>query len=698
MNIKRFHRTPLSLHLQLIARLFGVFGVITASCGPSETILSSLASQDSQSEIISELPITSLNSQTTQLDCQTLIEIIEFSERFHIKNQQGSTFDFSQKDFNSSFVNNVSKRFDPLGVYLHQSEHRQIKDSLTAFALTPTLKTCKAFRALASTYTLGVQRYLNITRDINIRRSSKIPKLSIDKLQHPSRTLKALQKRIHNVSQFEQYYLNLASRLSGGAKTISSTDYIHQFTSDQNNYKNYTDELFSTQRVLAVILKSYLMALDPYSNFYSQLEFTQSRFYSHADLNQHVGVGITAREPYGFLTISNIIRHSQAYKLGKLTAGDIILAIYDPRSKRYVSSFSMPYMDMIRLLKGKKNSTLKMIVVSQKPPSTRPSSRVDLFCEEIAVVRKPFSEIHSKKIESHITQIKTEANHSDQAITSQIGYIKPTKFYRTTTPRGQIKQSMTIDMAYALSQMNLNDLDALVLDLRDNPGGHFTEALLAHRLFSTKHRPWTIQGSLNISFLSRLMETINPTQPLYTGPLVIAVNEATASAAENLAQSLQSIGRAIVVGSTHTMGKGLMQSLIVLNPSKPNLGAILLSTHSLKPAAFSINRNLKSDVILSIFNQEKPRVPLFSSAYAHSGLSEISKKLQRFSNQRLQNTQIPQPAPYRSLFTSRINRVCENTLVASREENPQDPILKETFHVASDYAYMLIHKDRPDQL
>ncbi|MBD0301249.1 MAG: S41 family peptidase, partial [Tolypothrix sp. T3-bin4] len=130
-----------------------------------------------------------------------------------------------------------------------------------------------------------------------------------------------------------------------------------------------------------------------------------------------------------------------------------------------------------------------------------------------------------------------------------IGYLRLTQF----------NANASAELAHAISSLEKKGADAYILDLRNNPGGLLQSGIEIARLWLDSG---TIVYTVNRQGIQGSFEAFGP--PLTTDPLVILVNQGTASASEILAGALQDNGRAQLVGET-TFGKGLIQSLFELS-------------------------------------------------------------------------------------------------------------------------------------
>lgn len=145
----------------------------------------------------------------------------------------------------------------------------------------------------------------------------------------------------------------------------------------------------------------------------------------------------------------------------------------------------------------------------------------------------------------------------------QIGYILIPSFYRDfeKTYSGQDARNATDDTRKALDDLNKNKLEGIILDLRNDGGGSLPDAVDIAGLFIKSGPVVQVKDSTG---KIRVLDD-EDTNIEYNGPLVVLVNQFSASASEIVAAALQDYRRAIIVGGEHTYGKGTVQTILNLN-------------------------------------------------------------------------------------------------------------------------------------
>jgi carboxyl-terminal processing protease len=279
--------------------------------------------------------------------------------------------------------------------------------------------------------------------------------------------------------------------------------------------KNYVDEVDSTELMQGAI-NGMVKSLDPHSSFmtpdlYKELEVeTQGQF---------GGIGIEIMIIKDVLTVVSPIEDTPAFNAG-MKPGDQILKI-DGKSTKNID-----IMNAVQKLRGPKDS--KVTITIMREGMTAPKDYT---------LTRAIIQIKSVKVK------KLEDN---------IGYIRIAAFQERTSD----------DLHKELRDLSakLNPMKGLILDLRNDPGGLLTQAIEVSDLF--------LKSGVIVSTRGRVksMETTATAKnggDEVTCPIVVLVNEGTASAAEIVAGALQDNGRALVVG-TQTFGKASVQTVIPL--------------------------------------------------------------------------------------------------------------------------------------
>ncbi|MDB2492907.1 S41 family peptidase [Flavobacteriaceae bacterium] len=275
---------------------------------------------------------------------------------------------------------------------------------------------------------------------------------------------------------------------------------------------NYVDET-NPADLMQESVKQMLNELDPYTTYMTEQDVERAR------INQsraYVGIGATINSSKNKLVVVEVYKDLPADKVG-LKAGDEIIKI----EGLDVSDLEE---GATQFLNGKKNTTVKLVY------------RRDGKTTEVSVAR---------------ADVKPKAVPVYKLLPNGIGYIALDRFTKTASK----------EVENALKLMLIDEAKGVILDLRNNPGGLLQEAVKIVNLFVPK-------GQLVVSTKSKV-EAYNQTfetqkQPLSLDiPLVVLINQNSASASEIVAGALQDLDRAVVVGK-RSYGKGLVQRPIPL--------------------------------------------------------------------------------------------------------------------------------------
>ncbi len=278
--------------------------------------------------------------------------------------------------------------------------------------------------------------------------------------------------------------------------------------------KNYVEEVDEKDLVYGAI-KGMLSSLDPHSSFMTPELFKEMKIDTKGEFG---GLGIQIGIKDGILTVIAPIEDTPAHKAG-VKAGDRIIKI-DGESTKDISLF-----DAVTKLRGKPGTSVTITIIRKgldKP-------------KDITIVRDII------KIKSVKSRILDEG----------IGYVKLTQFQQKTAS----------ELEKALTDLYKKEIYALILDLRNNPGGLLKSAVEV----SSRFLP---EGKLIVYIKGRSGDktefTAKNGNHYFNLPMVVLVNEGSASASEIVAGAMQDWEQAVILG-TQTFGKGSVQTVIPLS-------------------------------------------------------------------------------------------------------------------------------------
>jgi carboxyl-terminal processing protease len=278
---------------------------------------------------------------------------------------------------------------------------------------------------------------------------------------------------------------------------------------------NYVEEV-ETEELVYSAIKGMMSSLDPHSGFLSPDAYKEMQVDTKGEFG---GLGIQISIKEGVLTIISPIEDTPAWRAG-LKAGDKILKIEDESTK------DMTIHDAVSRMRGPKGTKIT-----------------------ISISREGLKGLKDYTITRDIIKIKSVKS---KVIEDTVGYIKITQF----------QQGTSRELSKALRKLTREDISALILDLRNNPGGLLTSAVDVTGKFLPKGKMVVyIKGRDGEKSEYRTSERDLVYDKV---PMVVLVNQGSASASEIVAGALKDEGRAVVLGVT-TFGKGSVQSVIPLS-------------------------------------------------------------------------------------------------------------------------------------
>ena len=314
---------------------------------------------------------------------------------------------------------------------------------------------------------------------------------------------------------------------------------LNRFSRQQGQMQRLKDD-----EIMETILNTAMLTYDPHSNYYAPVQANELQIQSSLQL-EGIGVSIRPdRKNPDYTRIVTLVDGGPAAKTSQIKPNDLIIGIAkDGKTMTDVVGWSTR--EIVGLIRGKRGTpvTLKL-----RQPNTP-----DAGARTVTVVRDII-----QQEESGVTQRIVEVQRPNIDATSRrIGVLEIPSFYLNYRARrnGEDYRSVSIDTEKALKKLNEQNIEGLVIDLRNDPGGSLDEVAKILGLF-IKSGP-LVQIRDNRGNIQVYSDDDGGKQ-LYDGKIVVLTNLASASASEIFAAAIQDYGRGLVVGST-TTGKGSAQ-------------------------------------------------------------------------------------------------------------------------------------------
>lgn len=339
-----------------------------------------------------------------------------------------------------------------------------------------------------------------------------------------------------------------------------------------DEYFDFTEDL-QRKDYFAIYLNTIVSEFDPHSNYFAPPEKDRFDLQMSGKLE---GIGARLQKKNDYITVIEIISGGPAWRSEKIEVGDAILKVRQDNEKEAVSIVGMRIDDAVKLIKGPKGTKVTLTI-----------KNVDGTISDKTLTRDV--------VELEETYAKSSVIQKDD---HTFGLINLPQFYFDM--QNYKERNAASDVKKEILRLKDAGMEGLVLDLRDNGGGSLRTAIDIAGLF-IKNGPVVQVASTN---KKEVLEDKDD-EIVWDGPLVILVNELSASASEILAAAMQDYKRAIIIGSKQTYGKGTVQNLVDLNQWLRNndmgdMGALKITSQKF----YRVNggstqlEGVKSDVVM----------------------------------------------------------------------------------------------------
>ena len=279
-------------------------------------------------------------------------------------------------------------------------------------------------------------------------------------------------------------------------------------------------------------------SMDPHTTYFPPIE---KRAFDEQMRGSFFGIGasLTEDRDNGNIKVATIVNGSPAWKSGEIAVGDYILKVGqgDELTDQDLNGFEVT--DAVRLIRGKKGTVVRLTI-----------RKVDGTIKVVSLVRDeiPLDETYAKSL------IIESKEHF------KIGFIYLPEFYadfdRPNAPR------CAPDVAKEIGKLKAQQVDGIILDLRNNGGGSLWDVVQMVGFFIPDGPVVQVKSKDEAPTVLRDRDNGSV---LWDGPLVVMVNSLSASASEIFAGAIQDYKRGLVIGSTSTYGKGTVQRNIELD-------------------------------------------------------------------------------------------------------------------------------------
>jgi len=319
----------------------------------------------------------------------------------------------------------------------------------------------------------------------------------------------------------------------------------------QQNYAFISEEMQRSDW-FSVYINSFVSQYDPNTSYLDP----ESKDRFDVDMSgNYAGIGARLQKKIDKVEITEVISGGPAWRDNSLEKGDAILKVRQDDEDEPVGILNMRLGEAVKLIKGKKGTKVHLTV-----------KKVDGSVTEVTVKRDI--------VLLEETYIKSSIVEKDN---NTYGLINIPKFYIDFD--NQSNRDAAKDLRTEIERLKEEGIQGLVIDLRNNGGGALKTVVDMAGMF-IKNGP-----VVQVKYFDKEKQVLSDRDRsvLWTGPLVILVNEGSASASEILAAAMQDYKRAIIIGGNQTWGKGTVQNVFPLNRmvrgnTNGDLGALRYTT------------------------------------------------------------------------------------------------------------------------
>lgn len=300
-----------------------------------------------------------------------------------------------------------------------------------------------------------------------------------------------------------------------------------------NEYFDFIEKELDRNDWFSIFLNSIVERFDPHSFYFSP---DDKEKFDVSMSGKFEGIGARLQKKNDAVEISELISGGPAWRGKELEAGDIILKVAQG-DEEPLDIAGMRLDDVVKKIKGPKGTEVRLTV-----------KKVDGTIEVISIIRD--------EVETEETFAKSSTIEKDG---KKFGIIYLPKFYISFDNKDE--RDAFKDVAIEIERLKEEGIEGLIVDLRGNGGGSLETVVNMTGLFIEKGPVVQIRTS------GGKQEILSDKDPKvqWEGPLVVMVDNYSASASEIFAAAIQDYKRGVVIGSKHTYGKGTVQNIIDLN-------------------------------------------------------------------------------------------------------------------------------------
>ncbi|MDM9622845.1 tail-specific protease [Rhizobium sp. AC44/96] len=318
-------------------------------------------------------------------------------------------------------------------------------------------------------------------------------------------------------------------------------------------YKYKSDDVFQS------FMDAFTTSTDPHTDYFGAAASADFNISMKLSL---VGIGAVLQERDDYTTIRELVPGGPAQASGKLAVGDRITGVGQGKDGPIKEVVGTRLDEVVQMIRGKKGTVVRLDILPADAGADAAHRVVSLVRDKISLEKQAASKV--------VLSVKVGD------ATRKIGVITLPAFYEDFDARrkgDKDYRSASRDVAKLLAELKQENVDGVLIDVRNNGGGSLDEAIDLTGLF-IGHGPVVQQRGSDGKVAIRSSDL---PEPVWTGPMGVLINRGSASASEIFAAAIQDYGRGVIIGEP-SFGKGTVQTVVDLDQmvrnSKPEFGEL----------------------------------------------------------------------------------------------------------------------------
>ncbi len=477
---------------------------------------------------------TTPNLKPVEIQSKTAIEIVNQLNQHHYRKQE------LNNSLSSRFLDEYLKTLDPSKNFFIASDIAEFEKYRKTF--DDDFKAGKLNNGFSVYHRFGERFSARLTKviamldDKNLAFSFDIDETFLADRKHENWPL-----TIEDADKLWMQHLKaslLSSMLSGKSLEESRTTLRKRYATQLRYFKQQTSE-----EVFSIIMNSLTTLFDPHTNYLSP---DNSESFATSMTNKFEGIGAELKTDEDYTKVARLIPASPAEKQGQLKPNDKIVGVAQGEKGEFDDIIGWRLTDVVKKIKGPKGTIVRLEVIAADPTITE---------HKIISIKRDTIQLEDQKAKKSILNIKNGAQ------TLKLGVIDIPVFYGNFDAEASVGR----DVYRLMQELRQENVDGLIVDLRDNGGGSLPEAATLTNLFIN---PGPVVQIRQGEVVNRDVRATTPA--VYRGPMIVLINRFSASASEIFAGAIQDYGRGLVVGST-TWGKGSVQSYMPIEKGEGHI-------------------------------------------------------------------------------------------------------------------------------